>query len=168
MSGLLSWDSLPPLRRNSFVRPLPVRVAASLRPRATSSKSCSVLVVSHHLDGLLRTELAGLLHPASDPGVRRVSESFVPAASRLDARDSSPLRESHPSKDSPRLQPFHVAVVVAFLPLSAPSVGSSSRGTAGSSEDASDASASKGLPDCTFPHARRTEVRRFRGPHAEA
>jgi hypothetical protein len=30
-------------------------------------------VVSHHLDGLLLLDLAGLLHPAADPGVHRVS-----------------------------------------------------------------------------------------------
>jgi hypothetical protein len=30
-------------------------------------------VVSHHLDGFLRTTVAGLLHPAADLGVRRVS-----------------------------------------------------------------------------------------------
>jgi len=39
---------------------------------------------------------------------------------RLDAWDHFPRRESHPSKNSPPLQPFHVAVVVASLPLSAP------------------------------------------------
>lgn len=37
---------------------------------------------------------------------------------RLDVGDCSPRRESHPSKDSPRRQPFHVTVVVASLPLS--------------------------------------------------
>jgi hypothetical protein len=30
-------------------------------------------VVSHHLDGFLRSKFAGLLHPAADPGVRRIS-----------------------------------------------------------------------------------------------
>jgi hypothetical protein len=49
----------------SFHRPDPTRV----------SGSCSALVVSHHLDGLLRTGAAGLLHPAVDYGVRRVSRS---------------------------------------------------------------------------------------------
>lgn len=37
------------------------------------SPSCSVRVVSHHFDGLLRLQGAGLLHPAADPGVRPVS-----------------------------------------------------------------------------------------------
>jgi len=37
------------------------------------SGSCSVLAVSHRLDGFLRSGVAGLLHPAADPGVRGVS-----------------------------------------------------------------------------------------------
>lgn len=43
----------------------------------------SVLVVSHHLDGLLLFDRAGLFHPAADPGVRHVSsgrETGLPAA----------------------------------------------------------------------------------------
>jgi hypothetical protein len=47
-------------------------------------ESCSVRVVSHHLDGLLRSELAGLLHPAADPGVRRVSELRLPHAAEAE------------------------------------------------------------------------------------
>jgi hypothetical protein len=35
-------------------------------------------VVLHHLDGFRRTVLAGLLHPAADPGVRRVSRERRP------------------------------------------------------------------------------------------
>jgi hypothetical protein len=33
----------------------------------------SVLAVSHRLDGLLHRKVAGLLHPAADPGIHRVS-----------------------------------------------------------------------------------------------
>jgi hypothetical protein len=55
---------------------------ASIGPRLPHRKSRSVLVVSHHLDGLLRSELAGLLHPAVDPGVRRVSGPSSPAPRR--------------------------------------------------------------------------------------
>jgi hypothetical protein len=53
----------------------------SRKPRLPSVRPCqgpgsrSALVVSHHLDGLLHTEAAGLLHPADDSGVRRVSGS---------------------------------------------------------------------------------------------
>ncbi len=41
--------------------------------RRPAAPSCSILVVSHHLDGLLRAGSAGLLHPAAGCGVRRVS-----------------------------------------------------------------------------------------------
>jgi hypothetical protein len=54
---------------------LPARASASREP---PSKSCSVPVVSHHLDGFLRSEVAGLLHPAAGHGVRRVSCHRVP------------------------------------------------------------------------------------------
>jgi hypothetical protein len=56
----------------------PARVAACFGLEEPSSKSCSVLVVSHHLDGFLRSEVAGLLHPAAGHGVRRVSGSRIP------------------------------------------------------------------------------------------
>jgi len=40
--------------------------------RLPACRSCSDLAVSHGLAGLLRSERAGLLHPAADRGVRRV------------------------------------------------------------------------------------------------
>jgi len=64
---------LLPLRRLLNRASTPGASCEVHRFRATSPKSRSVLVVSHHLDGLLRTELVGLLHPTPDPGVRRVS-----------------------------------------------------------------------------------------------
>jgi len=91
----------------------PGRMSPSgLRDRATTPCPCSVLVVSHHLDGLLLIDLAGLLHPAPDPGVHRVSvcretdflampflpyEAFLPAGS---CTASTPPRL--PSPSSPR------------------------------------------------------------------
>jgi len=47
------------------------------RPSARGGQPCarSVLVVSHHLDGFLLPQSAGLLHPAADPGVHRVSDT---------------------------------------------------------------------------------------------
>jgi len=88
-----------PLRRPSFRTPL------SRSPRASTPglglspssfglgmplpKSRSVLVVSHHLDGFLRARLAGLLHPAADPGVRLVS---------CPAETAHSPRRYHPSK----------------------------------------------------------------------
>jgi hypothetical protein len=41
--------------------------------RIPSPQSRSILVVLHHLDGFLRPEVAGLLHPAASHEVRRVS-----------------------------------------------------------------------------------------------
>jgi hypothetical protein len=53
------------------------RAPRSLRHRAPQPSARSVLVVLHHLDGLLHRRLAGLLHPAADPGVHRVSARSV-------------------------------------------------------------------------------------------
>jgi len=93
-AGLLSWGLTPPetspprrchppLHRPLFRAPLARSPAASTPSRSLArptfglkmplSKSRSALVVSHHLDGLLRNRLAGLLHPAADHGVRHVS-----------------------------------------------------------------------------------------------
>jgi hypothetical protein len=92
--------------------------------RVSDRRSRSVLVVSHHLDGFLRPgpsrnsvhRVAGLLHPAADPGVRCVS--LVVAATiarRLD--HVSPQRGSHPLEKSPHHQPFRIAAAVAPSPL---------------------------------------------------
>jgi hypothetical protein len=84
--------------------------------------SCSALVVSHHLDGLLRTVAAGLLHPAPGLGVRRVAGRPSPATARI-RRSEGPAperpfpRRGHPSKGSPRQQPCRITAVVASLPL---------------------------------------------------
>lgn len=74
-----------------------------------------------------------MLHPAASHEVRRVSCLRPPepgparSADRLGAAGHFPRRVSHPSKNSPRLQPFHIAVAVAPLPFrpscSAPSPG---------------------------------------------
>jgi hypothetical protein len=53
----------------------PARTKPPLRP-------CSAHVVSHHLDGLLLHDRAGMLHPTADPGVRRVSACCAQASSR--------------------------------------------------------------------------------------
>jgi hypothetical protein len=89
---LLSWDS--PAWRPSAVlpsaRPLP-EAEASFGPTKPFVESCSALVVSHHLDGLLRAGAAGLLHPAAGHGVRRVSCFRLPHTSEdgLEARHIS-------------------------------------------------------------------------------
>jgi hypothetical protein len=53
------------------VRPLPG--ASSLRCGAAKRRTRSALVVSHHLDGLLRTQARGFVAPRCRSGVRRVS-----------------------------------------------------------------------------------------------
>lgn len=86
ISDLLSWDSPwralfrrgPPDRPSidvSAERPLPYDVAIAFRVRSCRFELRSVLVVFRHLDGFLRSEVAGLLHPAADPGVRCVSST---------------------------------------------------------------------------------------------
>jgi hypothetical protein len=84
-TDLLSWDSRAVEPDCSGYRSHPStdmppsvhsRTHLSARasvPREPPSKSRSVLVVSHHLDGFLRSEVAGLLHPAASRGVHRVS-----------------------------------------------------------------------------------------------
>jgi hypothetical protein len=97
----------------------------SRKPKLPSARTCqgpgsrSVLVVSLHLDGFLHTGAAGLLHPADDSGVRRVSGSgsrwhpeVLPERS-----PPSPRRESYPSKSSPHQQPHRITAAVALLPL---------------------------------------------------
>jgi hypothetical protein len=77
--AILSWDSpAPPSTSLRASTPGGDPKIVSIGPRLPHRKSCSALVVSHHLDGLLRSELAGLLHPAIDPGVRRVSGHRLP------------------------------------------------------------------------------------------
>jgi len=70
-SGDRTPTTSPPSTRHRASTP--AHVATRFGFEEPSSNSRSVLVVLHHLDGFLRSEVAGLLHPAADPGVRRVS-----------------------------------------------------------------------------------------------
>jgi len=69
ISTLLSWDSLtsapPPFIQ---LRPLPLHIAVGLRRVAATRLACSARVLSQHLDGLLRSWLASLLHLAAGRG----------------------------------------------------------------------------------------------------
>jgi len=104
---------------------------ATLRPRfgveGATLAACSVLVVSRHLDGFLLRNFAGLLRPAADPGVRRVSGDgrlgssrsdtarFVRAtriSRRADRRCSRDAR-SLPFEECPRSLLFRVTAAVA-------------------------------------------------------
>jgi len=57
---------------------------------------------------------AGLLHPAADPGVRRVSVPLAPG--ETGSSDTFPRRRTYPPKN-PRRQPFRVTAVVASWPF---------------------------------------------------
>jgi hypothetical protein len=93
-----------------------------LRTRVARRRSCSALVVSHHLDGLLRVAVAGLLHPATGQGFtafRACRRRGRPKAARC--RGQFSRCGSDPSKSSPRQQPEahhcdRCLPVVAVLP----------------------------------------------------
>ena len=70
----------------------------ALQPRfgreGTTSSARSALVVLHHLGGFLLRNFAGLLHPAADPGVHRVS--VVVDSFRAPKSSSRPVRWTSP------------------------------------------------------------------------
>jgi len=67
----------------------PARCCHRTSDSSDQLESCSVLVVSHHLDGFLRSGVAGLLHPAADPRVRYVSCTRSPFSPRKQCRGST-------------------------------------------------------------------------------
>lgn len=74
--NFLSYGSQrSPLRRPSTARPLPERLPkkVSLRCEAATPHTRAILVVSHHLDGLLRIVPCRFVAPCSGHGVRHVS-----------------------------------------------------------------------------------------------
>jgi hypothetical protein len=93
----------------------------SLGPRPDSgrrchpSTSCSVLVVSHHLDGFLRAAACGFVAPRCRPWG---SPRFLPRPPELrepGRHRHSPRRGSYPSKSFPRQQPRRITATVALL-----------------------------------------------------
>jgi hypothetical protein len=115
-AGRLSWDS--PVRP-SIVCPSGTGSRPVLPPDVVPNRltrNGSALVVSHHLDGLPSPEVAGLLHPAADPGVRRVSIRRLDSGrTGASGRAHSPRRTFVPLEESPRRQPHHVTVAVALM-----------------------------------------------------
>jgi hypothetical protein len=95
--GILDAPPSTSLRASSHAR-VAARVACRCRRQA-----CSVLVVSHHLDGFLRSKVAGLLHPAADPGVRRVSREVVIGARAFEPAFTFLATRIAPFKESPSL-----------------------------------------------------------------
>jgi hypothetical protein len=96
-----------------LVRPLRERLPKKVRRRreAATLRTRSVLAVSHDLDGLSRTCPAGLLHPATGPGVRHDSSGCRLTLAVVASDGMQCLRASHlsqwrscPSECSPRQQ----------------------------------------------------------------
>lgn len=77
--------------------------------RPPSSRSAHV--VSHHLDGFLQDGLPGLLHPGSGRGSHR----FCDCLTRSPGPSSAFPMRTHPSKNSPRRQPYRITAAIAFL-----------------------------------------------------
>jgi hypothetical protein len=90
-----------------------------LRSPTTKPTTRSALVVSHHLDGLLRKRAVGLLHPTTGQRFAAFLGSLVHSHTAetvpVHVYVLSPQRFSHPSKDSPRPQPHRVTTAVALL-----------------------------------------------------
>jgi hypothetical protein len=81
---------------------------AVARSRRASARGCrhrarSVLAVSHRLDGLRHPRFAGVLQPAADHGVHRVSAPHAPAVPA--AALALPLQCPRPPERSPLRQP---------------------------------------------------------------
>jgi hypothetical protein len=127
------WSHLaagPPLMR--FARPstdVPAcvhsREQAPFGPALRPAGSRSALVVSHHLDGFLRTRAAGLLHPAAGLGFtafRSASEPVPPDTAEAEvgtvADLSSPLPAARftPFEECPRRQPEPASPRALCLP----------------------------------------------------
>jgi hypothetical protein len=72
-------------------------------PASQGADSCSVFVVSHHLDGLLRADGCGLIASHNRPGVRYVSCFQVPMHPEGGSGDpvAVPAARFIPSKDFP-------------------------------------------------------------------
>jgi hypothetical protein len=113
-----------PLHRHALWRPLPVGcLHPAFGPWHTmpevSFRPCGfaplrrfappIVPENAHPCGCLR--VAGLLHPAANRGVRRVSGLSV----LLPGRTSLPRDATYPSKDSTRPQPYRVTTALAFL-----------------------------------------------------
>jgi hypothetical protein len=92
----------PPLRRSTVQRVLPpTRRIGPTSARHCQCRTCSAFVVSHHLDGFRHCSATGLLHPAHDHGVHRVSGR--PDVCPRHDDPSSPM--PHPPEPIPLQQP---------------------------------------------------------------
>jgi hypothetical protein len=80
-----SSKTAPPSTSRFASSPTRAHEALGLRGVAAKPHPRSAFAVSHRPDGLLREELAGLLHPAADPGVHHVSALAEPPPGEVGA-----------------------------------------------------------------------------------
>jgi hypothetical protein len=111
--GFIECASLP-----VSLQPSSPGTQAHLRTAGANPPSRSVLVVSHHLNGLLRLQLRGLVASHYQLEVRRFSS--IPARQLPKQSGGLPgrlsrRRFSHPSEFSPRQQPYRVTHLVLLL-----------------------------------------------------
>jgi hypothetical protein len=85
----MGFECRPPIG-NPQLRPLP-GAEAPFGPALPRASSCSALVVSHHLDGLLRNRVTGLLHPATDQGFAAFHACRLPAPPEGDLAGRVPI-----------------------------------------------------------------------------
>jgi len=118
-SPLVGFIHLVPLRRHFRRASTPDR-ARRLDHRHPDSHqdTRSVLVVLHHLDGLLRSTDSDVLQPVP-ARVRHVWPPLVPHPSKLvrGPKSTSP-RRGHPSKNIDHQQRYHISAAVSLLWLS--------------------------------------------------
>jgi hypothetical protein len=104
----------------SPMRPLPPALPPASASGSPDPTTRSALVVSHHLDGFLRTWARGLVASRCRSwGSPRFAHPWPPRGRSLATvyGKRSPRRGSHPSKNPPRPQPYRVTTALAFMPL---------------------------------------------------
>jgi hypothetical protein len=116
----------PPLLRHRWWSQLPAVLPLPSAGPAPAAPTCSVLVVSHHLDGLLLPPGPGLVASryrkgfAAFPLALAARSPDAPKSTRWRPAQTQafPLRASHPPKKSPRQQPRRVTATLASSPSS--------------------------------------------------
>jgi hypothetical protein len=147
----------PPPRKPNCVHSRHASVSSVVSRQA--DESCSALVVSHHLDGLLRKWAPGVLQPVTAVGFdafqTSVPASPGPKTHQGGDRKSSSQRGSHPSKNPPRQQPRRITAVVTLLMFDHP-VACSKSGDCASDPRGRDTHGGAEARECSRSHARRS------------
>ena len=106
-------------------RPLHGNIAAPDRQVAATRPACSARVVLHHLDGLLRTPGFGFVAPRCQNGFAAFQSCAInhqprPKPAPAAGQHPPPRNAVHPSKSSPRQQPYRITAAVPLLPFPSP------------------------------------------------